>query len=110
VKPALCARGPKFITPKSTICQSASIPTVFDSASKIGSISTLFQEEATMSSTPIHTTADAPQTETPSQTQATATPQAQPKLEVQRDANGRFLIGNDGGPWVTKPIALARPG
>ena len=44
----------------------------------------------------IHATAGAPQTEP--QTQATETPQAQPRPQVQRDANGRFAIGNDGGP------------
>jgi hypothetical protein len=42
--------------------------------------------------------AGTPQTDTSSQTQATDTPQAQPRPEVKRDANGRFLIGNDAGP------------
>ena len=46
----------------------------------------------------IHATAGAPQTQTESQTQATGTPQAQARPQVQRDANGRFAIGNDGGP------------
>ena len=47
---------------------------------------------------PIHTTAGAPQSETTFQTEATGTPQAQARPQVQRDANGRFAIGNDGGP------------
>ena len=42
--------------------------------------------------------AETPQTETTSQTQPTDTPQAQARPQVKRDANGRFAIGNDGGP------------
>ena len=48
-------------------------------------------------SDPTHTTAEA-QTETTFPTEATGRPQAQARPQVQRDANGRFAIGNDGGP------------
>src|SRR6516164_10349452 len=46
----------------------------------------------------IHATAAAVQTQAEPQTPATDTPQAPPGPQVQRDANGRFAIGNDGGP------------
>jgi len=42
--------------------------------------------------------AETPRAETTSQTPAGGTPQAQAGPQVQRDANGRFAIGNDGGP------------
>ena len=44
----------------------------------------------------IHAAVGTPQTRP--QAQATDTPQAQARPQVQRDANGRFAIGNDGGP------------
>jgi len=45
----------------------------------------------------IHATA-AVQTQAEPQTQASGMPQAQSGPQVRRDANGRFAIGNDGGP------------
>src|SRR5262249_23532145 len=42
--------------------------------------------------------AGTPQTQPEPQAQAMDTPQAEARPQVRRDANGRFAIGNDGGP------------